>query len=154
MVASLFWSDEINCCYTLGPVYCSLNPSKNLLLSSEATTWPGYPSKRWCNTLTWLTYAICPIRVRLNLCLVRACGCLKCKVLRCIIWCSCGKQMFRLAKNLLLTLHGSRAVYFIRHRKSIIALTYCRAVYFIRHRKSIIALCDLFPKIHVFMVFL
>ena len=46
VVASLFWSDEINCCYTLGPVYCSLNPSKNLLLSSEATTWPGYPSKR------------------------------------------------------------------------------------------------------------
>ena len=32
---------------------------------------------------------------------------------------------FWLAKNLLLTLHGSRAVYFIRHRKSIIALTYC-----------------------------
>jgi len=32
---------------------------------------------------------------------------------------------FGLATNLLLTLHGSRAVYFIRHRKSIIALTYC-----------------------------
>ena len=35
---------------------------------------------------------------------------------------------FSLAKNLLLTLHGSRAVYFIWHRKSIIAL------------------CDLFQK--------
>jgi hypothetical protein len=43
---------------------------------------------------------------------------------------------FWLAKNLLVTLHGSRVVYFIRHRKSIIAL------------------CDLFPKIHVFMFFL
>ena len=32
---------------------------------------------------------------------------------------------FWLAKNLLLTLHGSRAVYFIWHRKSIIAVTYC-----------------------------
>jgi hypothetical protein len=41
-----------------------------------------------------------------------------------------------LAKNLLLTLHGSRAVYFIRHRKSIIALS------------------DFFSKILVFMFFL
>jgi hypothetical protein len=59
-----------------------------------------------------------------------------------------------LENTLLFHLSHCRAVYFIRHRKSIIALTYCRAVYFIRHRKSIIALCDLFPKIHVFMVFL
>jgi hypothetical protein len=40
---------------------------------------------------------------------------------------------FWLAKNLLLTLHGNRAVYFIRHRKSIIVLTYCLCCVFQRH---------------------
>jgi hypothetical protein len=64
---------------------------------------------------------------------------------------------FWLAKNLLLKLQGSRAVYFIWHRKSIIVLTYCLCCVFhlhcnIRHRKSIIALCDLFPKIHVLIL--
>jgi hypothetical protein len=72
---------------------------------------------------------------------------------------------FWLATNLLLTLHGSCAVYFIPHRKSIINLTYCLCCVFhtaqkiIWHRceqtthiswddrKSIITLCDLCPKI-------
>ena len=40
---------------------------------------------------------------------------------------------FWLAKNLLLALHGSRAVYFIRHRKPIIALTYCVCCVFHLH---------------------
>ena len=40
---------------------------------------------------------------------------------------------FWLAKHLLLTLHGSRAVYFIRHRKSIITLTYCLCCVFHSH---------------------
>jgi len=38
-----------------------------------------------------------------------------------------------LAKNLLLKLQGSRAVYFIRHRKSTIALTYCLCCVFHLH---------------------
>jgi hypothetical protein len=42
---------------------------------------------------------------------------------------------FWLAKNLLLTLHGRRAVYFIRHRKSIIALTYCLCCVFYTAQK-------------------
>ena len=40
---------------------------------------------------------------------------------------------FWLAKKLLLTLHGSRAVYFIRHIKSIIALAYCLCCVFHLH---------------------
>jgi hypothetical protein len=40
---------------------------------------------------------------------------------------------FWLAENVLITLHGSRAVYFIRHGKSIIAFTYCLCCVFHLH---------------------
>jgi hypothetical protein len=56
---------------------------------------------------------------------------LKRDILSLFIWCSCGKYNFEWLKYLLLALPGSRAVYFTRHRKSIIALTYCLCCVFL-----------------------